>query len=124
MSVCSTEELPLTPSVTWERAKVCVQDSMLELSFDTSTEAMFYLMTLSIHFIYGHLASGRKEGNVLSNNDLNTFYLRLYGVDTQIAREETCCHHMGYSFLLVARVVLYASPEWSFTICVMPYHRK
>ena len=44
---------------------------MLELSFDTRTEVMFYLMTLSIHFIYGHLASGRKEG---------TFYLRLYGV--------------------------------------------
>ena len=36
----------------------------------------------------------RKEGNVLFNDALNTFYLRLYGVghmvkDTQIAREET-----------------------------------
>ena len=28
---------------------------------------------------------------------------------TQIAREETCCHHIGYSFRLAARVLLYAS---------------
>ena len=27
---------------------------------------------------------------------------------TQIAREETSCHHMGYSFRLAARVLLYA----------------
>ena len=27
---------------------------------------------------------------------------------TQIAREETRCHHMGYSFRLTARVLLYA----------------
>ena len=27
---------------------------------------------------------------------------------TQIAREETRCHHMGYSFWLAARVLLYA----------------
>ena len=27
---------------------------------------------------------------------------------TQIVREETCCHHMGYSFWLTARVLLYA----------------
>ena len=26
----------------------------------------------------------------------------------QIAREETCCHHIGYSFRLTARVLLYA----------------
>ena len=47
---------------------------------------------------------GRKEGNVLFNDALNTFYLRLYGVrhkwqrTIQIAREETRCRHMGYSF--------------------------
>ena len=35
---------------------------------------MFYLMTHSSHFIYGYM-----EGNVLFNNALNTFYLRLYG---------------------------------------------
>ena len=55
------------------------------------TKEMFYLTTHSTHFIYGYvgyLASdiimvkdqGRKEGNVLFNDALNTFYLRLYGV--------------------------------------------
>ena len=53
---------------------------------------------------------GRKEGNVLFNNALNTFYLRLYGVRPRIkiAREETRCRHIGYSFRLTARVLLYA----------------
>ena len=39
---------------------------------------MFYLTTHSTHFIYGYM-EGRKEGNVLFNDTLNTFYLRLYG---------------------------------------------
>ena len=55
---------------------------------------MFYLTTHSTHFI-----------------------LRLYGVghmvkdhsDSEREREETCCRHMGYSFRLTARVLLYAS---------------
>ena len=44
---------------------------------------MFYLTTHSTHFIYGYMASDiwlRKEGNVLFNDTLNTFYLRLYGI--------------------------------------------
>ena len=52
---------------------------------------MLYLTTHSTHFIYGYMASdivkdhsdsekGRKEGNALFNDALNTFYLRLYGV--------------------------------------------
>ena len=54
-----------------------------------------------------------KEGNVLFNDALNTFYLRLYGIrhmviTTQIVREETRCRHMGNSFRLTARVLLYA----------------
>ena len=41
-------------------------------------------------------------------------YLQLYGVrhmveDTQNAKEETHCRHMGYSFQLAAWVLLYAS---------------
>ena len=56
----------------------------------------------------------RKEGNVLFNDALNTFYLRLYGVRHMVkdhwdSREETCCRHIGYSFRLAARVLLYAS---------------
>ena len=56
---------------------------------------MFYLTTHSTHFIYSYMASVSsaecalkihntyvfmKEGNVLFNNALNTFYLQLYGV--------------------------------------------
>ena len=40
----------------------------------------FYLTTHSTHFIYVYMEEGRKEGNVLFNDALNTFYLRLYGV--------------------------------------------
>ena len=52
---------------------------------------IFYLTTHSTHFIYGYMASD--------------IWLRT----TQIAREETRCRHMDYSFRLAARVLLYAS---------------
>ena len=51
---------------------------------------MFYLTTHSTHFIYGYMAS---------NTWLRTIL---------IVREETCCHHIGYSFRLAAMVLLYA----------------
>ena len=55
---------------------------------------------------------GRKEGNVLFNDVLNTFYLQLYVVIYMVndhsAREETHCRYIGYSFRLTARVLLYA----------------
>ena len=57
----------------------------------------------------------RKEVNVLFNDALNTFYLRLYGFTHMVKdhsdseREETRCRHMGYSFRLAAKVLLYAS---------------
>ena len=61
--------------------------------------------------------SGRKEGNVLFNDALNTFYLRLYGVghmvNDHLVRAKTCCCHMDYSFQLTARVLLYG-----------PHHRQ
>ena len=59
----------------------------------------------------------RKEGNVLFYDTLNTFYLRLYGITYMVKdhsdseREETHCRHMGYSFWLAARVLLYASSQ-------------
>ena len=40
-----------------------------------------YLMTHSAHFIYGYMASD------------------IWSKTIQIAREETCCYHMGYFFL-------------------------
>ena len=50
------------------------------------------------------------EGRKLFNGTRNTFYLRLYGVKHMVkAREETRCWHMGHSFRLAARVLLYAS---------------
>ena len=58
---------------------------------------------------------GRKEGNVLFNDALNTFYLWLYGIThivkdhSDSEREETRCRYMGYSFRLAAWVLLYAS---------------
>ena len=49
---------------------------------------MFYLTTHSTHFIYGYMTSDiwlrtiliARERNVLFNDALNTFYVRLYGV--------------------------------------------
>ena len=52
---------------------------------------MYYLTTHSTHFIYGYITS-------------DTWYRT-----TQIAREESRCRHMGYTFRLSARVLLYAS---------------
>ena len=52
---------------------------------------MFYLTMHLPHFIYGYMAS-----------DL---WLRTI----PIVRKETCCRHIGYSFRLTARVLLYAS---------------
>ena len=51
---------------------------------------MFYLTTHSTHFIYGYMASDIWLRTIL------------------IARKETRCHHIGYSFRLAARVLLYA----------------
>ena len=52
---------------------------------------MFYLTTHSTHFIYGYMASD------------------IWLMTTQMAREETRCRHIGYSFRLTARVLLYKS---------------
>ena len=51
---------------------------------------MFYLTTHSTHFIYSYIVSDIWLRTIL------------------IVREETRCRHMGYSFRLAARVILYA----------------
>ena len=51
---------------------------------------MFYLMTHSTHFIYGYMESNIRLRTIL------------------IVRKETRCRHIGYSFQLAARVLLYA----------------
>ena len=74
---------------------------------------MLYLKMHSTHFIYGFMASDiwyngplseRKEGSVLFNDALNTFYLRFYGIRHMVKDHSD----MGYSFRLAARVLLYA----------------
>ena len=52
---------------------------------------MFYLTTHSTHFIYGYMASDIWLRTIL------------------IVRKETRCRHIGYSFRLAARVLLYAT---------------
>ena len=54
---------------------------------------MFYLKTHSTHFIYGYMASDIWLRTIL------------------IVRKETRCRHIGYSFRLTARVLLYAPPH-------------
>ena len=51
---------------------------------------IFYLTKHSTHFIYGYMASDIWLRTIL------------------IVRKETCCRHIGYSFQLTARVLLYA----------------
>ena len=51
---------------------------------------MFYLTTHSTHFIYGYMASDIWLTTIL------------------IVRKETCCRHIGYSYRLTARILLYA----------------
>ena len=51
---------------------------------------MFYLTTHSTHFIYGYMASDIWLRTIL------------------IVRKETRCRHIGYSYRLTARVLLFA----------------
>ena len=51
---------------------------------------MFYLTTHSTHFIYGYMASDIWLRTIL------------------IVKKETRCRHIGYSYRLTARVLLYA----------------
>ena len=68
---------------------------------------MFYLMMHSTHFIYGYMASDIwKEGNVLFNDTLNTFYLWLYGIGHMEGRKEmfyltTHSTHFIYGYMVL-----------------------
>ena len=56
----------------------------------TREREMFYLTTHSTHFIYSYMASDIWLRTIL------------------IVRKETRCRHIGYSYQLTARVLLYA----------------
>ena len=72
-----------------------------------------YQMPLVYNCLYiGGLFLIWKEGNVLFNDTLNTFYLRLYGVRHMVkdhcdSERGNPMPHIGYSFRLTARVLLY-----------------
>ena len=73
---------------------------------------MFYLTTNWTHFIYG-LYEGRKEMFYLTTHSSHFIYgymaSDIWLRTILIVREETRCRHIGYSFRLAARVLLYAS---------------
>ena len=62
----------------------------IDLTEREKEREMFYLTTHSTHFIYGYMASDIWLRTIL------------------IVRKETRCHHIGYSYRLTARVLLYA----------------
>ena len=61
-----------------------------QIPFNFKTKEMFYLTMHSTHFIYGYMASDIWLRTIL------------------IVRKKTRCRHIGYSFRLTARVLLYA----------------
>ena len=71
---------------------------------------MFYLTTHSNHLILR--LYGRKEGNIFYLTTHSTHFIYgyiasvIWYMTTRIAREETRCRHMDYSFRLAARVLL------------------
>ena len=69
---------------------ICYYSRQLDGKCFGRERKMFYLTTHSTHFIYSYMASD--------------IWLRTL----LIVRKETCCRHIGYSFRLTARVLLYA----------------
>ena len=63
--------------------------SSVSMNWERDRE-MFYLTTHSTHFIYGYMASDIWLRTIL------------------IVRKETRCRHIGYSYRLTARVLLFA----------------
>ena len=68
---------------TMPSVNICIKQTSSTKDYCEGRKEMFYLTTHSTHFIYGYMASDSE-------------------------REETRCRHMGYSFRLIARVILYA----------------
>ena len=103
--------------------KVCRNiDAGWKRVFDTEQEVPYaykgdqwvgYDDSQSIGIKVGNSNFVLRERNVLFNDALNTFYLRLFGVrhtlrTILIVRKKTRCRHIGYSYRLTARVLLYA----------------
>ena len=78
-------------------------------SIDVTSDSGVFLTSVQYDICFS-----RKEGNVLFNDALNTFYLRLYGVGHMVKdhldseRGNPLPPH-GLLFTITARVLLYAS---------------
>ena len=84
---------------------------------------MFYLTMHSTHFIYGYMVKdhsdserGERERNVLFNDALNTFYLRLYGVRHMV--KDHCDSEKGNP--LPPHRLLLSINSKDFYICTIP----
>ena len=66
------------------------QNKRFRVTVTGERREMFYLTTHSTHFIYGYMASDIWLRTIL------------------IFRKETRCRHIGYSYRLTARILLYA----------------
>ena len=73
--------------------KIAVMFLCSEGGTQEERKEMFYFTTHSTHFIYGYMVSDIWLRTIL------------------IVSEETCCRHIGYSFRLTARVLLYAPSQ-------------
>ena len=82
----------VTSKISWILTRLWSRkyNSFLSIRRKEERKEMFYLTTHSTHFIYSYMASDIWLRTIL------------------IVREETCCRHIGYSFRLAARVILYA----------------
>ena len=83
---------------------------------------MFYLTTHSTHFIYGYMVSDIRLRTIVIVREREMFYLTTHSTHfiysymasdiwlrtILIVRKETRCRHIGYSYRLTARVLLYA----------------
>ena len=100
----------------------CCQDSSSSSSISSSSMKPFgwampfttrYKVIIKDNNVLVQAVTREEEGMFYLTTHSNTFYLRLYDVRHMVkdhsAKEETRYHHIGYSFQLAARVLLYAS---------------
>ena len=93
----------------WPWHCITINKMCMSASFVT----IMYSICCCLYFFHAYIHL-RKEGNVLFNDALNTFYLVIIMASDiwlrtiLIVRKETRCRHIGYSFRLAARVLLYA----------------
>ena len=89
-SLCSSLQYPCNIIHSVNKTKIQPKNEIYSQIFVTTRKEMFYLTTYSTRFIYGYMASDIWLRTIL------------------IVRKETRCRHIGYSFRLTARVLLYA----------------